>query len=444
MSSNEEEVRERLRQKIGSLQSPRDRVKQKIERLSATPGILDPEPSGFQVFMNNAVRGVSDAVLQTPRIAGDLMALGTAGVQGTIGGLVPGGRGFEYRDRYEGYQNTWPVSAMRSPAINPDTHQAVAAVGALPRLMPGGESYDDAYTQLRSTMDKRQAAERESNPIAAEAGEIGGSIASLLLAKSPLQATIRRTEQDLMRRTDLYFGGAQTAAEATGPTAAAARAMNANISRLMTRGGLRATETGLEAAFLSVLNEAETDPILAAGLAAGGQVMSSAAIEALKGATSIVPNKPLLSITVSALSTAGLWQIIKEATPGGRDWITESVETGYGKVAAAIGLGMLGGMVGARGRDAKVYEDFLPVSEALMTVPRGTILHYLTQAASAPPERQQEFEQALEALSQDPEYDGETEFQREMVRDFREATEANARGVRRGTIDRSRNASVPR
>ncbi len=119
--------------------------------------------------------------------------------------------------------------------------------------------------------------------------------------------------------------------------------------------------------------------------------------------------------SIAALSTAGLWQMIKTASPGGRDRILESIETGYDKVTWALILGSLGAFVGGRGRDSRLAEDIPNLVEAFTTIPRAGALQWLSRMVDAPEEEQAEFEQLLDRLQTDPEYEGETELERGFI-----------------------------
>lgn len=410
--------REELRQALQD--DPKQELRSMLDESDQT--------TAFGTFINRFLKGVGDSAMAIPSASGDLLAMAAAAPALMPGGKTPG-------EAYREQQQMFPANVIRA-IPRPTTDQVIAGGRAALAAVPGGVSPSDQYGFSIENANRLKEQQDREHPIAAGFGDIGGSIAMLLATKSPLQSTIRETEKRLTRKPDLFFGGAQTAEAVPGVSRVVQGALNSSLARYGARGGFRAAETGLEAAYMEVLNSAENDPILAAGLAAGGQVGASMSIEALKGAKNLIPGAPLLSLGVSALSTAGLWQMLKSATPAGRDRILESIESGYDKVTYAMILGALGGAIGARGRNSSLYEDFLPVSEAMMTVPRGTVLSLLSDFVDAPDEERSRFEETLDKIMNNADFEGVDEFEKGIVRRFREGIEYEGGDRTKGIIRR--------
>lgn len=397
------------------------------------------DPGGFHVFMESLRRNVGDMALAIPSATGDLLAMGAAGAEGLPAGVIPGGRGFEFGQRYREQQNMFPANALRA-IPRPRTNEVQAFGESMPAIFPGGDTWRGRYETRLGELDEQEAREAQLHPVASTTGDIAGSIASLLIGKKPLQPTIREVEKRIAGRS--VFGAASQID--SGMLRVVDRALSSQMIRRPIRGAGRAAETGLEAAVLEVLNDAENNPILAAGLASGGQMAASGFAQALQSMTKGGVGPTALRFSVAALSTAGLWQMVKSASPGGRDRILESIETGYDKVTYALMLGVLGAFVGGRGRDSKLAEDIPNLVEAFTTVPRGATLEWLSRMVDAPEEEQEQFEGLLDRIQRDPDYEGETDFERDFIAQFMgeildedfDESPVKVDGVYRGRIQR--------
>ena len=194
------------------------------------------------------------------------------------------------------------------------------------------------------------------------------------------------------------------------------RALNSKAMRTVARGAGRAAETGLEGAVLSILNE--QDPFEVAGYAAGGQMLGSAGLAGTKGLLRGGPLKAGAKIGMAAVATGSLVQLAKSATPGGRNFILESLETGFDKVKWGLAVGALGGMAGGgRLRGQRWAEDLPRLTDAMATLPRGAMISAIRQWRDADERGEGEaIERTLERLGAD-EFFGE-ETTRQLRRAF--------------------------
>jgi hypothetical protein len=161
----------------------------------------------------------------------------------------------------------------------------------------------------------------------------------------------------------------------------------------------------------------------AAALAAGGQVAGSLFLEGGRGLLAGGPLKAGVKVSLAAGSIAGMWQLVKSASPGGRDRILESIEHGYDSVALSIMLGAVASVSGApRYRDTKLAEELPRIVDGLASVPRGVTLSLLTDFANADVTEQERFERVVSSLARDPDFRGRDEKERKLVSRIRGLT----------------------
>lgn len=195
------------------------------------------------------------------------------------------------------------------------------------------------------------------------------------------------------------------------------------IRRLL-RGTGRVAETGLEGAALGVLRD--QDPVEIAAFAAGAQGLGSASLNLVQGLSGGGPMRAGAKIGMTAAATGSLIQLLKTATPGGKDFILESMEAGFKKVLAAMALGTAAGVAGfgrMRSATPALAQRFPVAMDALTSLPRGATLSMIRQWRQSEPQRQAEIENALSRLSQP------SQFSEREMRQFQDA-------MRSGNIDR--------
>lgn len=404
MPDPREELKQRLEEPVND---PRQELRTRLEEPDGT--------SALGSFLVNFLKGTGDALLATPSASGDLLAMGAAGLTGTARGLTPGGEGFEFRRRFEEEQEQFPASLLRS-IPRPTTNQVVAGARATVDS-PFFQGFQENFASELETLEANDRQRVEEHPLASALGDFGGTVASLLVAKRPIQGGIRRVENRIMNPAPVV------SREAIKFTDDLNKAFRSSWVRLPARGIFRAGETGLEAAYLEVLSESENDPLLALALGAGGQVASSNLYGGLKSLGKGGPGSALTKFTTAAIAMGGLWQMVKSATPGGEDKILESIESGFDKTTYAVLLGVLGSAMGARGRGAQVSEPLQEVIEGFTTLPRVGVLTLITEFAEAPEEDQQLFESTINKILADPNYQGTSDREKELVQRFREQLE---------------------
>lgn len=409
---------------------------------AGTPAdIQEPDPTAVQVYRHTLLNSLLNGALATPSASGDLLAAGGALVEGLSAPLA--GEPMDFRARFQQQQQQFPASLLR--AIPRPTVQDIAAgIRSVPSMLPGGESPGAAYARNRDQIDIEEQQLRNAHPIAGFAGDISGNILSLITGKAPMARRILQVEDRIAPKVaDMAFGGAVKPAVQPGIRRTLDRALNAEGPRHLARGAMRSLETGLEGAVMEVMNDKNADPIEAAALSAGGQAVGSALLEGGKGLLSGGMLKAGGKVALTAGSIGAMWQLFKAATPGGRDRVLESLESGFDKVAFSIMLGGLAAVSGApRYRDTKLAEEIPWLVEGLSSVPRGVSLSLISRYAHADPEEQQVFGDTLHELSRNPEYVGNSPQERAIVRAIKNAKGEENKYPVTGVIDRSAYDSV--
>lgn len=335
-----------------------------------------------------AARELINNALGLPRAAGTVVADSAAGVQTLAQGAgdAIAGRettmGEDFAANRATQREQFPASALRAlPRL--DTED-VAAAGLTARDVLTGEAQDGiapTFDQHRSELVEKLIQAREAEPKAVAAGQALGDVATIMTIRTPI-ARARRNRRIADMRDEMTEGAPPLP---TVPRFSEAfrqevdAAVNSTLAQKLKSAGIKVTEAGLEGALLAAAND--DDPVTAAAMTAGGQLMGSAFLEI--GSDLFGPKGKHLPRFVGAVAgLTVLTQMFKSATPGDRDRILESVEFAADKVTAAIALGALAGLSGAGRINASDFANRWPAfSDALTTVPRGTIQSFLRSAA---------------------------------------------------------------
>jgi len=178
---------------------------------------------------------------------------------------------------------------------------------------------------------------------------------------------------------------------------------------LKTKGSLKLSkaagftvEAGFEGAALAVLNS--DDPLTTAAYAAGAQTVGTTFIELGKGITSGGVKNAGLKIGLASVAVGSLIQILKEAAPGGRDNLLESITTGYEKTMYSLllgGLSALGGF-GRIPKGSKFAEDLPILADMLTSLPRNMVLGTVREVLVAEDEGNSMPTIILDKLSKNP------------------------------------------
>lgn len=394
-------------------------------------------PSANFVFRERMARTALNSLMAVPDAGGELLAdalnVGRAVAGKAARAGVNNARalvGMERTpnpslgERYDAATATEGVPQRTLRAIGrPSIEGTMARVESLPALVPGGESFDQAVDRNLGEDTAEQAAQREAHPMAAMAGDIGGDVLSLFIGRrsSGSGRVVQRLETRLAGRAAVE--ASETLATDLG------KVLKGPGMQRLARGGLRSVEAGVEAAALDILKDENADPMETAALAAGGQLVGSGALSAAKGLVTGGPASAGLKLSLAAISTAGLLQVLKSSAPGGRDRVLESVESGYEKVALALGLGMASAAIGATryGRgNTHLAEQSRAFLDGVSTVHRGTVLSVLTSWTDGDEKQQATIERVLTALGEDPEFKGKNDEERALVRQLRDSTQLKA------------------
>lgn len=253
------------------------------------------------------------------------------------------------------------------------------------------------FSERFKAEQQRRAGVEEARPIAASVGDVGADIATILTGRLPLVKGPGGLFDDAINakideRVKTLKKLAKSTGKKTGFKATERRILNSEVFRDLSRAVGRGAESGLEGFSLAVLQQG--DPIQTAALASGTQIASSLGLTAAEGAAT-APAKALglkptglqgraLGLVASAGMFAGMLQIFKEATPGGRDRILESEETGYAKVAGALLLGLTAAAIGGkRSKEKGVLATLPKFADAMAAIPRAAMISNLEDVAAS-------------------------------------------------------------
>lgn len=185
----------------------------------------------------------------------------------------------------------------------------------------------------------QQQQQAAQSPIATGIGEMIGTGAALFTGRAPFVAKAARAPKAgaLKPPSNLQIGGKPTEIKRL-----ADKALKSKAAKTLANRAGRTAEASLEGAVISILNDG--DPAETAAFAAGGQVAGSAILgltKPIKGAFGLP-----LRLLGTAIGAASIIQLTKAATPGGRDFFIESIESGYDKTLYGLGLGVLAAVAG--------------------------------------------------------------------------------------------------
>lgn len=352
--------------------------------------------SPLQAGLRKAATEYSNMALAFPRGIGNLIAGGAAGASAIAAKMR--GEPAEFGERFAEEQGKLPASALR--AIPAPTVQGMAAgIRSIPALVPGGESFGDAFARNREAITAEEEALAAAHPVATAIGGVGGDVAAIISGRLPFARRIGEAEKALAGGApQLYFGAAAPAAQSNLGYVLDKTVLSPAMRRLA-RGAGRSVEAGLEAAVLDTMKG--DDPLETAYMAAIGQAGASGAIELGK----TVWRHP--SLAMAGLAMASTFQIMKEATPGGRDRILESVESGFQKVTWTLAASVAAGAVGGgRLRGTEFAQRFPKLADSISTIPRAAVISMAQEWTKASPEEQSQMEMVASRLASDPGYFG--------------------------------------
>ena len=353
-------------------------------------GVAD-DVTMFGNIAEGGVRGFVDNVMNIPNAAGEFLGQGLAYPTAAVD------RALEYPRRalafdlasgdplpHESFdqkltnaQNTWPMSTLiggmntptsidiqaglrAAPAAAfqgrvPTGYDLTSGEGIVPHSEPReltdmGQVFADARDEILEGVLQR----REAHPIGAGAGDVMADVMTVVTGRTPIVTAKRNARLGKMKQPQ-----APVKEMDPGFRKWADQKINQYKDWFKT-SGYEIAETGVEGAVLAALQD--EDPLMGAAFGAGTQSVSNLSQHIWEE----IPDlgmKPGLTRTgtkagITAFGIASLVQVFKELTPGGRDRILESEESGYRKAAVAMAVGAMTQAAGF-GRPSKTQLDDL-------------------------------------------------------------------------------------
>lgn len=277
---------------------------------------------------------------------------GTAAIRGFAGGALDGLLGVPDFLAKRAVDTFMP----QVPGIDPSALQTAAQQD---RLLPLPRGQD-----LIPGFDEAQ----EQHPVVTDIGGMVGDGATLLLGRGIARKNLQPTAETGAAIKHIVDGLTKN----PGVARAVAEQFQRGPLKALANASKKALETGLEGAAIAAIQGG--DPLETAGYAAGAQVVGSAALSPVTGVFSGGPMRSANKLAIAAVGVMSLAQIVKSASPGGRDRILESIEFGFDKVTLGIAIGALGAAVGA----GRLTPRNVPMlTDAITSIPRGAAISML-------------------------------------------------------------------
>lgn len=390
----------------------------------------------------SGARNLIDSTMNIPNAIGDVLGYPMAGIAAagqSVGTLIGEGLGrFNmetgepitpwggFSEHFEAAKGTWPARPLIQGYNAPTSIDLQAGAGVAP-LAAYQYRTPEEYVPLREQMAPREMTDvgeqfaqkrdellegyiqrREAAPGGAAAGDVLGDVASLVVARKPFVSASRRARIAKGEQAPAAVPRSQT--------------MDANWKRFLARqqekyanwfreSGIKITETGLEGAYLAAIQD--EDPVMGMAAGAGAQ----AATNFVERVWTDIPSfgmKPGITRAgvkagITAFGIASLYQMFKELTPGGRDRILESEESGYKKAALTMAAGAMLHASGF-GRASKQQLDELGMlADTWHSARRGSVLSLISEIEN---DDSGDVDRIWTKISQDPGYFGVTAMRR--------------------------------
>lgn len=390
------------------------------EVLQGIPGSPNQRPTSA-IVADNTTRTILNNIMAIPSASGDMLA-GGAGLVQTLA-QTPfsenpiSGFGQRLRSNINSQSQQFPANAL-SAIPRPTVTDVTSAVQAIPALVPGGESPQEAFSSARAQTESTRQLEAEQRPNATMAGEVLGDVATLGLGRQPFARNLvqrgsavnsvaddatREALEIISRRNpgiapqinELVSSGRLSD---PGVNRLFRRVLDSDATRSVLRGLGKAGETSLEGAFMAALKD--NDPVLNAGLAGGTQIGMSIASNLLG-----VPSS-LKGLAARAVGYTAFFRLLQEFGPNEND-LYDAADTTFDKMAMGLTIGLTAQMLGGRFRGSsgvgqRLAEDLPRLTDAINTIPRGTLISLANQIQTEQKEGRSLTLPALEALSTNP------------------------------------------
>lgn len=264
---------------------------------------------------------------------------------------------------------------------------------------PPLETLPEAFGKAKLRQQQLSDVTRASRPIASATGDLLGDAATIATGRLPIRAGLSKIKPPALPKKAIEL--VSKIRMTPGLPRLLDRVLKTKSVTSLGKAAGRATEAGFEGAALAILNS--DDPLETAAFAAGAQGLGTTFLELSKGITSGGAKSAGLKIGLAAVAVGSLIQLVKEATPGGRDRVLESMETGFSKVMFSLLLGGLSGLGGfGRLKGTKFAEDLPILSDMLTSLPRNVVLGTLREVLVAEDEGNNTPGIVLDALSNNP------------------------------------------
>lgn len=246
---------------------------------------------------------------------------------------------------------------------------------------------------VQSSLDQGQRLQSE-HPVMSWLGGATGDALSILLGRSPFtRIGPVRTSQ---ATTDILAPKLEPLLQ---------KGLRPEAAKNIAKIAGRSLEGGIEAATLAMLQEG--DPIQSAAYAGASQMAGLAGLKIgeVSGFGDLLQGKIIkggAKLGATAFAVGSVIQFLKSASPGGKDFILQSIEAGYDKIPLSLTLGALSAMSGAgrlRGGGIPIAKAEMPgvLMDAMSTLPRGVTISLINDALA-----DESVERTLTTLTTDP------------------------------------------
>lgn len=193
-------------------------------------------------------------------------------------------------------------------------------------------------------------------------------------------------------------------------TTAISRIFTSSPMKTLFKGLGHVGEAGLEGVAIAAING--DDPVLTSGFAMGTQTGSSIILQGIESTMAQIPKGfgKLAKLTATAAGLTTLYQVAKEAFPGGKNYILESEESSYKKIMLGIVAGTTIALIGGGRIDPNkkgAFQGLPRLSEALTTLPRVSTQGVLREVFVAEEAGNTDPSMVLSTLVSDPSAFGE-------------------------------------
>lgn len=322
-------------------------------------------PGAMAAFSRAALGRLVDNLLGAP-----------SAVAGTLaGGIVPPG---------ETRQNITRSVSGAIPAPTADDVLAAARTGVGAVSEGDLTGIGERFARERGDVADLDARMREAQPVASTVGEAVGDAGTILAGRTPIRAAARRAP---LRPPKPLRTGARRVLDDI---------VDTKLAQSLKRGGIRVGEAGAEGAVVAALND--DDPVTGMALAAGQQAGTSLALRLGDEFFGGTKGQFFSAVAMSAIAV----QLLKESTPGGKDFLIESGETAIKKIIPVATLGALAAMLGG-GRVGGTLQRNLPsVADALTAIPRGSLQSLMRELVDSDETGNREVLQVIQTFSENP------------------------------------------